>query len=112
MTALRTVTILIVAALFELGGTYAFWRWLREGATAVLALAGVAALVAYAVVQTYQPADRYGRVYAAYAGVFLIGALVWGWLIDGRRPDAYDTIGAVIVLSGVATILAGRRVFA
>ena len=112
MTALRTVGIFLVAVLAELGGTYAVWRWLREDATALLAVVGLSALFAYAVVQTYQPEDRYGRVFAAYAGVFLIGATLWGWLVDGRRPDAFDVIGAGIVLVGIFVILAGRRVFA
>jgi small multidrug resistance family-3 protein len=110
--ALRTVGIFVVAALAELGGTYAVWRWLREGSTPLLALAGVAALFGYAVVQTYQPADHYGRVYAAYAGVFLVGATLWGWLVDGKTPDRFDAIGAGIVLLGIVTIVWGRGVFA
>ena len=66
----------------------------------------------YAVVQTYQPAGPYGRVFAAYAGVFLVGATLWGWLVDGKTPDRFDAIGATIVLLGVVTIVWGRRVFA
>ncbi len=112
MDTLKTVGIFVTAALAELGGTYAVWRWLREGSTPLLALAGVAALFGYAVVQTYQPAGQYGRIYAAYAGVFLVGATLWGWLVDGKTPDRFDAIGAGIVLLGVVTIVWGRRVFA
>ncbi len=112
MSALKTIGIFLAAALAELGGTYALWRWLREGGAPLLALAGVAALFGYAVVQTYQPASHYGRVYAAYAGVFMVGATFWGWLVDGRTPDRFDAIGAAIVLLGVATIVWGRRIFA
>ena len=112
MSVLKTVGIFLVAALAELGGTYAVWRWLREGQTPLLALAGVAALFGYAVVQTYQPTGPYGRVYAAYAGVFLIGATLWGWRVDGKTPDRFDAIGAAIVLLGVVTIVWGRRIFA
>lgn len=112
MDVVRTIAVFIAAASGELAGTYAVWRWLRAGATPALAGAGVVALFAYAVVQTAQPAGRYGRVYAAYAGVFLVGAMLWGWAVDGRAPDRFDWIGAALVLAGVATVLWGRRVLA
>ena len=96
----------------ELGGTYAVWRWLRTDATPLLALVALGALFAYAVVQTLQPEDRYGRLFAAYAGVFLIGALLWGWGVDGKIPDRFDWIGAAVVLVGVVIVLWGRQLFA
>jgi small multidrug resistance family-3 protein len=96
----KTLAICILAALGELGGT------------AYLAVVGLAALLFYAVVQTYQPAGAYGRVYAAYAGVFLVGAMLWGWAIDGSTPDRYDVAGAAITLAGVVVMLFGRRIFA
>jgi len=105
--ALKTAVIFVLAAAGELGGTYAVWRWLRTGATPLLALVGLAALFGYAVVQTLQPEARYGRVFAAYAGVFLIGALLWGWLVDGKAPDRFDMLGAAIVLVGIVVILFG-----
>ena len=73
---------------------------------------GLAALLGYAVVQTLQPQTRYGRVYAAYAGVFLVGATLWGWLIDGKTPDRFDVIGAAVAMVGVVIVLYGRVVFA
>jgi small multidrug resistance family-3 protein len=112
MTALRMAAVFVVAALGELSGTYAVWRWLRVGATPLLAVAGAIALFAYAVVQTLQPESRYGRLYAAYAGVFLVGALLWGWVVDGKQPDRFDVLGAGIVLVGIVVILFGRRLFA
>jgi small multidrug resistance family-3 protein len=112
MTVLKTFGIFIVALLGELGGTYAVWRWLRTDSPPLLALGGIAALFGYAVVQTLQPEDRYGRLFAAYAGCFLIGALLWGWGVDGKQPDRFDWIGAAIVLSGVVVVLYGRRIFA
>jgi small multidrug resistance family-3 protein len=108
----KTFAIYILAALGELGGTYAFWRWLKGGGTAYLALVGLAALLFYAIIQTYQPEGAYGRVYAAYAGVFLVGAMVWGWAIDGNTPDRYDFIGAAITMVGVVVVIFGRRIFA
>ena len=111
MTLLKTAGIFVLAAVAELGGTYMVWRWLRGGATPVLAFLGAVALFGYAVVQTFQPQNRYGRVYAAYAGVFLVGALLWGWLIDGKAPDRFDVIGAAVVLVGAAIIMWGRQLF-
>jgi small multidrug resistance family-3 protein len=111
VTALKTFALFVVALLGELGGTYAIWRWLRTDAPRILALVGVASLFAYAVVQTFQPEDRYGRLFAAYAGLFLIGALLWGWGVDGRQPDRFDWLGGAIVLVGVVVVLWGRDIF-
>lgn len=96
----------------ELGGTYAIWRWRREGDTPWLIVVGLVALLGYAFVQTFQPEGEYGRLYAAYAGVFLVGAMLWGWRFDEFVPDRFDLIGAAIALVGMATILWGRRMFA
>jgi small multidrug resistance family-3 protein len=112
LTVLKTFGLFILALLGELGGTYAIWRWLRTDSPPFLALVGVASLFAYAVVQTLQPEDRYGRLFAAYAGVFLVGALLWGWGVDGKQPDRFDWIGAAIALTGVAVVLWGRDIFA
>lgn len=89
MDLLKTVAIFFAAAIGELGGTYAVWRWRRTGAAAPVALLGVMLLVGYALVQTYQPEARYGRVYAAYAGVFLVGARCSG---DGASTEYGRTV--------------------
>jgi small multidrug resistance family-3 protein len=112
MDVVKTFGIYIVAAIGELGGTYCYWRWLKEHGPWGLAILGIAALVGYAVVQTYQPEVKYGRVYAAYAGVFLVGAMLWGWLIDGKAPDRFDVIGAAVAMVGVVIVLYGRALFA
>jgi small multidrug resistance family-3 protein len=110
MDALKTVAIFVAAVVGELSGTYAVWRWRRAEGSVLLVLVGALALLAYAVVQTLQTEDRYGRLYAAYAGVFLVGAMLWGWLVDGTRPDVFDLAGAIIVLVGASVILWGREV--
>jgi small multidrug resistance family-3 protein len=46
---------------------------------------------------------------AAYAGVFVAGALGWGMLVDGFRPDRYDLVGAALCLAGVAVIMYAPR---
>ena len=107
MTVARSGAIFAIAAVF---GTYAVWRWLREGATPLLGVLGAALLVGYAAVQSRQPTAGYGRAYAAYAGIFLVGAIAWGRLVDRETPDRFDLIGGAVVLAGALTILVGRRV--
>jgi small multidrug resistance family-3 protein len=108
---LKTVGIFMLAVVGELGGAYAIWRWRRLGATLWLVPLGMAALLAYATVQTFQPESGFGRLYAAYAGVFLLGAMLWGWAVDGMSPDRFDYIGAGLVVLGISVILWGRELF-
>jgi small multidrug resistance family-3 protein len=109
MIAIKIFGIFLVAVVAELSGTYLVWKWLREGASFLLAFAAASALVFYAVLQTFQPVTSYGRLYAAYAGMFLIGALIWGWLVEGAVPDRFDLIGAALTLTGMVVILWGRQ---
>lgn len=108
----KTALIFVVAVVGELGGVYAVWRWRRLGATIWLVPLGIGALFAYAVVQTYQPEVTFGRLYAGYAGMFLLGAMAWGWAVDGMRPDRFDVVGALVVIAGITVVLWGRDLFA
>lgn len=49
-------------------------------------------LVLYGIVATFQPAN-FGRVYAAYGGIFITMAIIWGCQIDKVVPDRFDIIG-------------------
>ena len=109
MNVMRSIGLFAAAGLAEIGGGYLVWRWLREGAPWPATPAGAVILVAYGVIPTFQPTADFGRVYAAYGGVFVIMSLLWGWGIDGRRPDGYDWLGAAIVALGVAVIFFGPR---
>jgi small multidrug resistance family-3 protein len=100
----RSIALFILAGVAEIGGGYLIWRWLRDGRSVFVGLAGAALLVLYGVVPTLQP-STFGRTYAAYGGVFVVLSLLWGWLADGNRPDAADAIGATICLVGVAVIM-------
>jgi len=80
------------------------WLWLREGKSFWVGLLGALVLVLYGVVPTFQPA-HFGRVYAAYGGVFIVLSIIWGWLVDGISPDRFDIIGGVFALSGVFVIM-------
>jgi len=101
---LRSMALFVLAGLMEIGGGYLVWLWLREGRAVFVGVLGGLLLFLYGVVPTLQPA-HFGRVYAAYGGVFVILSLLWGWWVDGHRPDAPDIAGGVLCLVGVAVIM-------
>lgn len=94
----------ILAGLCEIGGGYLVWLWLREAKSAWLGVLGGAVLVLYGIIPTLQPA-HFGRVYAAYGGIFIILSILWGWKIDKIAPDIADLIGGAIALLGVMVIM-------
>ena len=96
----RSVALFVLAAVAEIGGAYLVWIGLREGRGAWIAVLGGVALAAYGVIASFQPEDEFGRVLAAYGGVFIAGSLAWGMAFDGFRPDRFDLIGAAIALTG------------
>lgn len=106
MEIIRSISLFLIAGLCEIGGGYLIWRWLRDGQGALLGLAGGVILILYGIIPTLQPAAfNFGRVYAAYGGVFVVLSLLWGWSVDRKMPDAYDLIGGLICLVGVAVIM-------
>lgn len=60
-------------------------------------------LFLYGIVPTFQK-THFHRIYAAYGGIFIVMAMLWGWLVDGVKPDDYDIIGTIIVVAGVSII--------
>jgi small multidrug resistance family-3 protein len=81
------------------------WQAIKEGRGLLWAGAGAAALVGYGAIAALQPDANFGRVLAAYGGVFIVGSLLWGAIFDGFRPDRYDIGGAIVCLVGVAVIM-------
>ncbi|PRS78709.1 MULTISPECIES: YnfA family protein [unclassified Bacillus (in: firmicutes)] len=104
-----TIFLFLLAGLAEIGGGYLVWLWLREAKPASYGIAGSLILVAYGVIPTFQQFPTFGRVYAAYGGVFVVLAVFWGWWVDRKTPDLYDWIGAVICLAGVSVMLFAPR---
>ncbi|RHW37503.1 YnfA family protein [Lysinibacillus yapensis] len=102
------IVLFLLAGIAEIGGGYLIWLWLREGKPFYWGVLGGIALALYGVVATFQSFPSFGRVYAAYGGVFIILSILWGWGIDKKTPDLYDWIGAAICLAGVAVILLPR----
>jgi small multidrug resistance family-3 protein len=109
VTALSTTSFYVLAAIFEIAGCFAFWAWLRLDRTALWLAAGVPCLILFALCLTQVEAAFAGRAFAAYGGVYIVVSLVWLLVVEGTRPDRWDTIGAVVCLLGSAIILWGPR---
>ena len=109
MDVVRSVALFGVAAVAEIGGAWLVWQAVREGRPWWLAVAGGLALAGYGFVATLQPDPNFGRILAAYGGIFVAGSLAWGIVFDGFRPDRYDLIGAGICLVGVIVIMYAPR---
>jgi small multidrug resistance family-3 protein len=107
----RTIGLYVLAGLAEIGGGWLVWQWLREGRGLRLGLLGGLVLFTYGIIPTLQSEPAFGRVYAAYGGIFIVLSIIWGWQIDNWRPDRFDLIGAGIALLGVSIIIWGRRWF-
>lgn len=108
MSLASSLGLFILAGLCEIGGGYLVWLAIRDGRHWGYGAAGAVILVLYGIIPTMQPAN-FGRVYAAYGGMFIVLSLLWGWGIDGVRPDRYDVMGAVLCLAGTMVIMYAPR---
>lgn len=109
MTVARSLVLFVVAAVAEIGGAWLVWQGVREHRGPAWVGAGLVALGIYGFVATLQPDANFGRILAAYGGIFVAGSLTWGVVVDGFRPDRYDIAGALICLLGVAVIMYAPR---
>ena len=105
----RSIALFVAAAIAEIGGAYLVWTAIKDDRGVLVGLLGALALGIYGVVAAFQPDNEFGRVLAAYGGVFIVGSLAWGVAFDGFRPDRYDLIGAGICLAGVAVLMYAPR---
>jgi small multidrug resistance family-3 protein len=105
---LTSITLFFVAAVAEIGGGYMIWKWLRERKGLLFGIIGGIILFIYGVIPTFQPA-QFGRVYAAYGGIFIISSILWGMFIDRKKPDRYEVIGSVIAVMGAVIIFFSPR---
>ncbi|MWV44539.1 YnfA family protein [Paenibacillus sp. HJL G12] len=106
---MRSLFLFLAAGLAEIGGGYLVWLWIKESKPLWYGLIGAVVLILYGIIPTLQHYPSFGRVYAAYGGVFIILALFWGWGVDKNAPDLYDWIGGALCLAGVAVILWAPR---
>jgi small multidrug resistance family-3 protein len=109
MTIAKSVALFVLAAIAEIGGAWLIWQGWREQRGLWWIAGGILALGAYGFVATFQPDPNFGRILAAYGGIFVAGSLTWGMLVDGFRPDRWDVTGAAICLIGVVVIMYAPR---
>jgi len=109
MLVLRSVSLFVCAAIAEIGGAWLVWQGVRQHRGLVWVGAGVLALAVYGFVATFQPDAHFGRILAAYGGIFVAGSLLWGVIFDGFHPDRFDLTGAGICLLGVVVIMYAPR---
>jgi small multidrug resistance family-3 protein len=109
MSVARSLLLFVLAAVAEIGGAWLVWQGVREERGLAYVGAGIAALGAYGFVATLQEDNNFGRILAAYGGIFVAGSLAWGVAVDGFRPDRFDVAGAAVCLVGVAVIMWAPR---
>ncbi|MFE1781233.1 YnfA family protein [Streptomyces sp. NPDC059506] len=109
MLVARSVALFVLAALLEIGGAWLVWQGVREHRGWAWVGAGVVALGLYGLVATFQHDENFGRVLAAYGGIFVAGSIAWGMVADGYRPDRFDVVGALVCLAGMAVIMYAPR---
>jgi small multidrug resistance family-3 protein len=99
------VGVFVLAAFFEIAGCFAFWLWLRRGASPLAAFIGVLSLIAFALVLTRVDSAFAGRAYAAYGGIYIAASLVWLWIVEGQTPTPADAAGAALAIAGALVIV-------
>jgi small multidrug resistance family-3 protein len=109
MTIFRTIVLFVLAAVAEIGGAWLVWQAVREDKSWWWAGLGVIVLGAYGFIAAMQADANFGRVLAAYGGVFIAGSLIWAMIFDKFSPDRWDVIGALIALLGVSVIMFAPR---
>jgi len=108
---LRAALLFLFAGLLEIGGGYLVWMWLRQQKSPWYGILGFVCLASYGAIPVLQSAEHsFGRIYAAYGAVFIILSVLWGWGIDGKRPDILDWIGVAICLVGATVMMWPREV--
>jgi len=110
MEMIKSIFYFVLAGIFEIGGGYLIWIWLREGKGILYGIIGAIALILYGVIPTLQsPNANFGRVYATYGGIFIVLSILWGWKIDNIIPDKFDLIGGFVAVIGAIIIMYAPR---
>ena len=102
-TTISSIGLFLLAALAEIGGGYLVWLWIRQNKKIIFGIVGGIILFTYGIIPTFQPSD-FGRVYAAYGGFFIISSILWGMIIDKKKPDKYEIVGSIVAVMGAVII--------
>lgn len=108
-TVAPSLLVFLGAAFFEIAGCFSFWSWARSGKSALWLVPGVLSLLVFAWLLTLADTDEAGRAYAAYGGIYVMGSLLWLWIVERQQPDRWDVTGAAICILGATVILIGPR---
>ena len=99
MENIKSIFYFLLAGVFEIGGGYLIWLWLRQGKSSIYGIIGALVLILYGIIPTLQPENsNFGRVYATYGGIFIVLSILWGWKVDNIIPDKFDLIGVLIIM--------------
>lgn len=104
MDILKTSALFFLTAVCEIVGCYLPYLWLRQQGSAWLLLPAALSLVAFVWLLSLHPTAA-GRVYAAYAGMYMTVAVLWLWLVEAIRPTSSDILGVSLCLAGMAVIM-------
>jgi small multidrug resistance family-3 protein len=105
---ITSVGLFLLAALAEIGGGYLVWLWIRQKKKIIFGIVGGIILFTYGIIPTLQPSN-FGRIYAAYGGFFIISSILWGMMVDKKRPDKFEIIGSIVAVLGAAIIFYAPR---
>jgi len=108
MFELKTIALFFITALTEIVGCYLPYLWLKQDKSILLLIPAAISLALFAWLLSLHPTAA-GRVYAAYGGVYVLVAVLWLWGVDGIKPTAWDIVGALVALLGMAIIMFGPR---
>lgn len=98
----------LTAALAEIAGGYLIWLWVRMKKRLIFGIVGGIILFTYGIIPTLQPSN-FGRIYTAYGGFFIISSILWGIMVEKKRPDKFEIIGSIVAVLGAAIIFYGPR---
>lgn len=105
---ITSVGLFLLAALAEIGGGYLVWLWIKQKKKIIFGIVGGIILFTYGIIPTLQPSN-FGRIYAAYGGFFIISSILWGMIVDKKKPDRFEIIGSILAVSGAAVIFYAPR---
>ncbi len=70
----------------------------------ILGTIGGFILFLYGIIPTFQP-TYFHRIYATYGGIFIVMALLWGFIFEKEVPDIFDIVGASVAIVGIIIII-------
>jgi small multidrug resistance family-3 protein len=107
-TTISSIGLFLLAALAEISGGYLVWLWIKQKKRVIFGIVGGIILFTYGIIPTLQPSN-FGRVYAAYGGFFIISSILWGLIIDKKKPDKYEIVGSIVAIIGAVIMFYGPR---